>query len=171
MSSSSGSVDRQRSVSRSDVYKKIFHDEPAGDTPGKLGGFDASKADLPARPPRPEGRRRFGRGNMKDPQNELDVTTSPSPVPCPSHMQRVVIEGENLLILTAYHVVRDATKIYVRLPAGADEAKGSYADIHAADPRSDLAVLRLLDASVGPLKALKLAMRDVAQGQSNRVAR
>ena len=28
----------------------------------------------------------------------------------------LVIDGERLLILTTYHVIRDATKIYVRLP-------------------------------------------------------
>src|SRR5262249_52780164 len=37
----------------------------------------------------------------------------------------------------------DATKVYVRVPVKGGSA-GSYADIHAADPRSDLAVLRLI---------------------------
>jgi serine protease Do len=55
-------------------------------------------------------------------------------------------------VLTNYHVIRDATKIFVRLPGG----KASYADIHAADPRSDLAVLRLRDARLLPLSALAL---------------
>src|SRR5262249_43594110 len=61
----------------------------------------------------------------------------------------VVIDGQEPLILTAYHVVRGATKVYVRLPGG----KGSYANIHAADPRSDLAVLQLITKI--PLKAIK----------------
>jgi serine protease Do len=55
------------------------------------------------------------------------------------------------LILTCAHVVRNATKVYVRLPGN----RGSWADVQAADPRSDLAVLRLLDR-VTNLKALPL---------------
>src|SRR5437868_10417166 len=62
----------------------------------------------------------------------------------------VVIDTDGL-VLTNYHVVQEATKIFVRLPGG----KGSYADIHAADPRSDLAVLRL-QSPVGRLRAIKL---------------
>jgi serine protease Do len=37
--------------------------------------------------------------------------------------------------------VRNATKIFIRLPGGA----GSWANIHALDPRSDLAVLEMID--------------------------
>jgi hypothetical protein len=44
------------------------------------------------------------------------------------------------LVLTPYHAVRGASKVFVCLPG----RQGSYADILAADPRSDLAVLRLL---------------------------
>ena len=62
----------------------------------------------------------------------------------------VVVDAEQGLVLTMAHVVRNATKVYVRLPGG-----GSWADIHAADPRSDLAVLRLLDPVKG-LKAIQL---------------
>ncbi|HMC67338.1 MAG TPA: trypsin-like peptidase domain-containing protein, partial [Gemmataceae bacterium] len=62
----------------------------------------------------------------------------------------VVIDQQGL-ILTNYHVVRDEpTQIYVRLLGG----KGSYARIHAADPRSDLAVLQLRDKL--DLKPIKL---------------
>jgi len=137
-------------VSRSDAYKKIFHDEPPADSPGKLGAFDASKAEAP--PPRQGGRRRFGRGEFAEPQDPwkkydlADTETIPE-----TYGSGVVIDGQKLLVLTNYHVVRDATKVYVRLPG----RKGSYADIHAADPRSDLAVLRLLDANTGPLQAVK----------------
>jgi S1-C subfamily serine protease len=60
-----------------------------------------------------------------------------------------VVIDKSGLVLTTYHVVRDATRVFVRLPGG----KGSYADIHAADPRSDLAVLRL-QKSIANLKAL-----------------
>ena len=67
----------------------------------------------------------------------------------------VVVDADGL-ILTNYHVVQDATKIFVRLPGG----KSSYADIHAADPRSDLAVLRLLNPAVRPLKTITLGNAD-----------
>jgi len=51
----------------------------------------------------------------------------------------VVLDADGL-ILTNYHLIEGARKIYVRGPGG----RGSYADIHAADARSDLAVLKLL---------------------------
>lgn len=57
-----------------------------------------------------------------------------------------VVIDEKGLILTNRHVVLNATALYVRLPGG----KGGRAEIHAADWRSDLAVLRLLDARVLP---------------------
>lgn len=63
-----------------------------------------------------------------------------------------IVIGEKGLILTNRHVVAGATRIHVRLPGG----KASDAEIHADDPRSDLAVLRLLDPKVLPVPALKL---------------
>jgi serine protease Do len=63
-----------------------------------------------------------------------------------------VVVDEKGLILTNYHVVRDAKYLFVRLPGD----KGSFADIYAGDPRSDLAVLKVRDAKVLPLKALKM---------------
>ena len=63
------------------------------------------------------------------------------------------------LILTNYHVIRDATRIFVRLPG----AKAGYADIHAADPRSDLAVLRIRDSRLLPLPAVTLGESGVLQ--------
>ena len=60
------------------------------------------------------------------------------------------------LVLTNYHVIRDAVKVYVRWPDG---KKGSYADIHAADPRSDLAVLKLLSPE-GPLSTVHFGNAD-----------
>src|SRR5262249_34080205 len=67
----------------------------------------------------------------------------------------VVIDKDGL-ILTNYHVVQDATKVFVRLPGG----KSFYADVHAADPRSDLAVLKLLGPNVGPLKTITFGDAD-----------
>jgi S1-C subfamily serine protease len=77
-------------------------------------------------------------------------------------------DGKELLILTNYHVVHEATKIFVCLAESAESAKrnrrnGSYADIYAADPRSDLAVLRLIDASIGPLQPIKFGDADHLQ--------
>ncbi len=83
-----------------------------------------------------------------DPKNQ--ALDDPNLVP-ESFGSGVVID-ERGLVLTCYHVVRDATKVFVRLPGG----KGSFADVHAGDPRSDLAVLALQDKKLPPLKALKL---------------
>jgi S1-C subfamily serine protease len=146
-------------VSRSDVYKKIFHDEPPADNPGKLGGFDRSRADVPMLPSRGRGMRGFRRDSStpQDPLKKYDLGDKDT-VP-ELYGSGVVVEppqgSRELLILTSYHLIRDATKIYVRLPAPGEQSKGSYADIHAADPRSDLAVLRLSDTSIGPLRPLK----------------
>jgi S1-C subfamily serine protease len=128
-------------VSRSDVYR-AFEQQPPSDNPGQLGPFDP-------------GRVRIMRGvhplTYADEQTikKYDLA-NPDNVP-EAYGSGVVLDGEGLLILTNYHVVRDAAKIYVRLPGG----KGSYADIHAADPRSDLAVLRLLREKLRPLPELK----------------
>src|SRR5260370_27992700 len=54
-------------VSRSDAYKKIFHDEPPADNPGKLGAFDPSKAE-----PLPRRRGRGPMGVIPNPQDELE---------------------------------------------------------------------------------------------------
>jgi S1-C subfamily serine protease len=83
-----------------------------------------------------------------DPKNQ--TLDDPNLVP-ESYGSGIVIDP-NGLVLTCYHVVRDATKVYVRLPGG----KGAYAEIHAGDPRSDLAVLAVQDKKLLPLKALKL---------------
>lgn len=64
----------------------------------------------------------------------------------------VVLDDRNGLILVPYHLIDGAKKVYVRGSSG----KGSYADIHAADAKSDLAVLKLI-APVAGLKAVKVA--------------
>jgi serine protease Do len=69
------------------------------------------------------------------------------------------------LVLTNYHVVQGATKLFVRWPGAA--GGGSYADIHAADPRCDLAVLRLIDPGKRPLPTIRFgAADDLHRGQS-----
>src|SRR5205085_7227734 len=108
------------------------------DTPGKLGKFDAESARRLV-PPR----------DLEQLQAILALDlANPDHVP-ESFGSGMVLDASGL-ILTNAHVVRNATKVYVRLPGN----KGSYADIHASDPRSDLAVLKLLEPLEGlaPLK-------------------
>lgn len=137
-------------VSRSDVYQRWFGETPPNDSNGKLGPFIPDYAHL--RPPdrdiaqfqelRKSVAKRIGAFRPLDIDAEIkrmyDLANTAN---VPESYGSGVVINEKGLILTAYHVVRDATKIYVRLPGG----KGSYADVHAADPRSDLAVLRMID--------------------------
>jgi serine protease Do len=127
-------------VSRSEAYKQ-FGALPVPDDPsGQLGDFDAARFRKEAQDHHDRTREAL--------VNRLDLA---SPTNVPESFGSGIIIDEAGLVLTPYHVVREATKVYVRLPEG----KGSYADIHAADPRSDLAVLRLLAPPKG-LKALPL---------------
>lgn len=124
-------------VSRSDKYAAYSAAQPQ--RPGRLGRFDL---------------RPFQRsGDDNDPEYQtlrrLDLS-NPNTIP-ESYGSGVVLNDKEGLVLTLAHVVRNATKIYVRLPGN----RGSWADIHAMDPRSDFAVLRLIDR-VPNLKALKL---------------
>ncbi|HZY87548.1 MAG TPA: trypsin-like peptidase domain-containing protein [Gemmataceae bacterium] len=124
-------------VSRSDAYRR-WKAGPSPDTPGKLGHFDAESVLRRFRGRRDDKETDQFRRRVK----ELDLSdpdTSPE-----SYGSAVVIDAAGLLLTNA-HVVRNATKIFVRLPGG----RGSWADVHAADPRSDLAVLRLLDKVPG----------------------
>ena len=82
----------------------------------------------------------------------LDLS-GPDAVP-ESYGSGVVVDAGGL-ILTHFHVVQNATKLFVRLPG----KKGSYADIYAADGRSDLAVLKLIDPP-GNLKPIRFGKKD-----------
>ncbi len=139
-------------VSRSDLYKR-------SGVPGKLGGFDKDdKDDI--------RRNHFAGGTKADQEQQLNQLLKKLDLADPGHVppafgSGVVIDADGL-VLTNYHVVQDATKIFVRLPGG----KGSYADIHAADPRSDLAVLKLIAPNFLPVKPIVLGDADkVEQGQ------
>jgi S1-C subfamily serine protease len=173
-------------VSRSEAYQKWFGERPHADHQGKLGDFQPSQAVL--RIPADELPPDRGNGNARllwlrrhATPRDLDVVrlnggrgeefTLEQAVKrrfelgdrgnVPEAFGSGVVLDREGLILTTFHVVRGATKLYVRLPSG----KGSYADIHAADPRSDLAVLRLL-APPGPLKPIKFGDGDkVRKGQ------
>lgn len=133
-------------VSRSDAYKQVGAMAPA-DSPGRLGGFDGPRLRKEAK-----DRHDLTREALV---NRLDLAAADH-VP-ESYGSGIVID-EAGLVLTNYHVVREATKVFVRLPGG----KGSYADVHAADPRSDLAVLKLLTPPAG-LKALPLGRGEAAR--------
>lgn len=123
-------------ISRSEEYRRWLRSD-AADIPGKLGSFSPG---------------------MSDESKKLDLA-NPDNVP-ESYGSGVVVD-EKGLILTNYHVVREATKVYVRLPG----RRGSYADIHAADPRSDLAVLQVLDRQVLPLRPIKMGDGGVRKGK------
>jgi serine protease Do len=79
--------------------------------------------------------------DLADPKNVGDFTLGSG----------VVLNPSNGTIVTCYHLIESAKKIYVRMPGGG----GSYADIVAGDSRSDLAVLRIHNPSP-KLKAVKL---------------
>ncbi len=128
-------------VSRSPRYQE-FGEAPSPDRPGVLGDFDYTRV------PSPDFR------DNKSPRRllaeKLDLSVADN-VP-ESFGSGLVIDEKAGLVLTNYHVVRGATKLYVRLPGG----KGSYANVLAADPRSDLAVLDLIKKDGLVLKEIKL---------------
>jgi serine protease Do len=122
-------------VSRSDRYPRP---SDASERPGRLGDFDP-RAFLKANPT----------------EARLAVTldlTKPDNILDHGYACGVVIDRSGL-ILTPYHVVEGATKIYVHLP----DRPGSYADIHAADSRHDLAVLKLINPPADKPPAINLA--------------
>ena len=139
-------------VSRSEHYPK---DPKAEQIPGKLGDFDAK--EFVKTNPTPE---RLSLAKSLDLSDSLRI---------PDHgfSGGVVVDAAGL-ILTPYHAINGAKKIYVFLPGGV----GSYADIHAADARCDLAVLKLIDppAKLTPIKFADVRLRD-ADGKKATVYR
>jgi len=122
-------------VSRSEHYGKPAN----GSTPGKLGAFDPKEFMKPD--PSLERARLARSLDLSDVQGIAEHGYSGG----------VVIDPEGF-VLTPYHVIDGATKVYVFLSGGV----GSYADIHAADARSDLAVLKLINPPP-KLQAIKFA--------------
>jgi serine protease Do len=123
-------------VSRSEAYAK-FGALPLRAKPGELGGFDP-----------PDDRLNGRRGEKPDRELIQRLNLAAPDVVPDSYGSGVVIDSAGY-VLTNRHVILGATKIYVRLPG----KRGSYANIHAADERSDLAVLKLIQPPDG-LKAL-----------------
>ncbi len=135
-------------VSRSDAYER-YGQGPSAAEPGKLGAFSPLHLELPPS---------LSQDEREAVRKKLDLS---DPGHVPEAFGSGVVIGAKGLILTNYHVVRGATKVFVRLPGD----RGGYADIHAADPRSDLAVLRLLQVKP-PLKVmLRSAGGQVERGQ------
>ena len=130
-------------VSRSDAYENAVWGETTGNTSaGELGRFDADAARKRV-PADARNRERILRAI-----EEHDLS---APLIVPESFGSGIVVDPKGLVLTCSHVVRDAKRIYVRLPGKG----GSWADIHACDPRSDLAVLKLLDPPEG-LAALSM---------------
>lgn len=134
-------------VSHSKEYKPLPKAKP-----GELGGVDLNDYLRPEDLRQP----RFPR-QTAPPPHPLNLSAAEN---VGDHLfgSGVVLDEKAGLILTPYHLIEGARKVYVRGPEG----KGSYADIHAADAKSDLAVLRLIDPKGSDgrglgLKAVKMA--------------
>lgn len=125
-------------VSRNSTYRKFCPQRALAETPALNKSFDfykrAGELGRPDSVDRAEGLTEDQRAKLK---NEINLK-NPTIVP-ESFGSGIVIDPGKGLILTNFHVVRDAVLVYVRLPEG----KGGYANIYAADPRSDLAVLKI----------------------------
>jgi serine protease Do len=142
-------------VSRSNWFRDmalVKADQPAG----KLGGFDFRDVDYLFSDRTDPNSNREKRLHFR---SKYDLAYS---LHIPESFGSGIVVDDRDLVLTNYHVVQDAAKVFVRLPGN----KGSYADIWAADPRSDLAVLKLLDAGVRPLTPVPMGNADgVRRGQ------
>jgi serine protease Do len=94
--------------------------------------------------------------------DKLDLG-DPSNVPDNTFGTGIVLDDSKGLILTNYHLVEGATKIFVRFSNG----KGTYANFHAYDGRSDLAVLKLIDIPADGIRSVKLGLARVNPGPNN----
>ena len=121
-------------VSRSDRYPKAAADPQR---PGRLGDFKPREF-LKAHPAEELLARQL---DLSDPRSIADN----------GYACGVVIDPAGV-VLTPYHVLEGATKVYVHLQGGT----GSYADVHAADARHDLATLKLITPPE-KLQAVKFA--------------
>lgn len=143
-------------VSRSDWYRKNGYGKLDAEAVGQLGSFNANfiteiHAGARATDSLRERSEKLESFRLK--YNLADSRHIPE-----TFGSGIVVDADGL-ILTNYHVVQDATKVFVRLPGG----EGSYANIWAADPRSDLAVLKLIDERLGQLKPMTFGNADAAR--------
>ncbi len=119
--------------------------------PGRLGSYSTPPPGLPSPHATPQPDLKL---DLADPANAAD-----------NQFGSGLVLDQKGLILTSYHLIEGATKIYVRSAGG----KGSYADIHAADGRSDLAVLKLIDPVPG-LKPVTFGTVKLPEGPSDEKA-
>src|SRR4051794_28492402 len=103
-------------VSRSDAYQR-FSQGPGPDFSGKLGPFDPQALE---RHPLVSG---LGEKERTQLRRKLDLA---DPNHQPESYGSGVVLDERGLVLTNYHVVQGAVKIFARLP----DQPGSYADVH-----------------------------------------
>jgi len=150
-------------VSRSDWYRKLSRAKDAKEKEalGQLGGFDPDREIIQALIGlQPGDSDETVKERTLSFRLKLDLS---DPRHAPEAFGSGMVVDPQGLVLTNYHVVQDATKIFVRLPGN----KGSYADIWAADPRSDLAVLKLLDEGIRPLPPIVFGSADnLRRGQA-----
>src|SRR5262249_7769820 len=106
-------------ISRSEKYAREFGEGPSEDSPGILGDFDYTRVPY-------QSVRFKQKGPKRELAEKLDLS-NPDYIP-ESFGSGVVIDDKKGLVLTHYHVIRGATKIYARFKGG----KGSYANILAA---------------------------------------
>jgi serine protease Do len=141
-------------VSRSEAYTTapFWGVQQRTEHAGQLGRFDAAAA-IQRVPMDAPNRQRLLRQIAEHDLSRPEVVPE-------SYGSGFVLDKAGL-ILTNAHVIRNATKLYVRFPDG----KGSWADIHASDPRSDLAVLQLLDPPAGLRPLLLTEENEVRTGQ------
>lgn len=114
-------------VSRSDYYARVG--QPPTDA-ARLGDFNRAQAALH---PLVQRLSPVDRKALLDKLDLADATLQHE-----ASASGVVL-SEDGLVLTPCHAIEDATRIYVQLAQGT----GGYADIVAADPRSDLAILKV----------------------------
>jgi S1-C subfamily serine protease len=93
--------------------------------------------------------------------NEFAEFNAPDFLPLPGDYGSGVVIGNDGAILTAYHVIKGAARIRVRAPGVRQEFD---AEVIAADPRSDLAVIvpRMLPAALRP-KLVPVALGDATK--------
>jgi len=88
--------------------------------------------------------------------NRFDRNGTDSDSKVPDYFGSGVVLSPQGLILTNYHVVRDANHVQVRLPGQPERDGGAEAHLFAGDAFSDLAVLKLTHALPQGLTAISL---------------
>ena len=121
-------------VSKSDRYPKLVS---ASDVPGKLGGFDIAE---------------FIKTNPKEIRLARTLDLSDATTISDNGYACGVVIDPNGLILTPYHVIEGATKIYVHLSNGA----GSYADVASSRSASGSCTQPVIDNSAIPQKSVSV---------------